>query len=83
MVAATLETPCYDPVIHITAGELRKLGFLISEIVHDDAFVRRVAVGLDGVEPLSRETCTVKLAVLEMFMEPRSYLALTSPGVGF
>lgn len=66
----------YDPVIHITAGELRKIGFLIPEVVSDAAFVRRVAIGLDGNEPLNRNTCTLRLQAFECFMEPQPYLGV-------
>ena len=36
----------FDARSHITAGELRRLGFYLSEILDNRAYVRRVAVGL-------------------------------------
>jgi hypothetical protein len=83
MVKITPNRTYYDPAIHITAGELRKLGFCIPETVSDNAFVRRVAVGVDGSERLGRRTSTVKLKVLEFFMEPRPYMRLTCPAPVF
>ena len=79
MLTAEVEV-CYDPKTHITAGELRKLGFLIPEVVSDVAFVRRVAVGVNDDESLDRKSCTVKLDVLEQFVEPQEHLELTSIG---
>jgi hypothetical protein len=79
MVTAEVQTP-YDTKTHITAGELRQLGFLIPETLSDDAYVRRVAVGLNGHERLGRKTCTLRLAVLEQFVDPNSFSGLTFLG---
>ena len=58
----------YSPRRHITATELRRLGFYLSEMIPDDAFVRRYAVGFDDSEPLNDGSVTVRLNVLEPFM---------------
>jgi hypothetical protein len=52
---------------HITAGQLRRMGFYVHENIRDSAFVRRTAVGLDDAERLNRRSATVKLKVLEPF----------------
>ena len=57
----------FNPDKHITAGQLRRLGFYVHENIADEAFVRRAAVGLDGKERLNRRSATVKLNVLEPF----------------
>ena len=59
----------YDPRRHITAGQLRRLGFYLSELVPDRSFVRRVAVGLAGHEALDDGTASVGLQVLEPFVD--------------
>jgi len=46
---------------------LRLLGFYLSEAIPDEAFVRRVAVGLNGVELLDDGSPTSGLLVLEPF----------------
>ena len=66
MVLRLVNNP-YDPVVHITAGQLRKLGFYLSEMIPDRAFVRRVAVGLNSQERLDDGSPTVELKVLEPF----------------
>jgi len=57
----------YDPDVHVTAGQLRRLGFYLSEMLPDTAYVRRVAVGLDVAEPLEDGSATLRLDVLEPF----------------
>ena len=57
----------YDARYHITARQLRRLGFYLSEMVPDEAFVRRVAVGLDNREPLNDGSPTWGVRVLEPF----------------
>jgi hypothetical protein len=52
---------------HITAGELRLLGFYLSELLAREAYVRRVAVGLDEREKLFDGTASLRLYVLEPF----------------
>lgn len=66
----------YCPRAHITAGQLRKLGFYLCEMIPDEAFVRRVAVGLAGDEPLVDESATLRLRVLEPFRERRAVLSV-------
>jgi hypothetical protein len=61
----------YDRKHHITAGELRRLGFYVAETLPDRAFVRRIAVGPDGREPVRDGSPTVRLRVLEPFTRPR------------
>src|SRR4051812_47738986 len=51
----------YDPRTHITARQLRSLGFLLQEHIPDDAFVRRAAVDLDPVEALDDGTSRLGL----------------------
>lgn len=65
MVAAT-HIP-YDPTVHITAGELRGLGFYLCEWIPDRAFVRRIAVGPDRHERLDDGSPSVGITVLEPF----------------
>ena len=60
----------FNPHHHITAGELRRLGFYLSEILADRAYVRRIAVGLDEREVLRDGTATLRLNVLEPFTPP-------------
>jgi hypothetical protein len=57
----------FNPRVHITAGQLRRLGAYVPELVPNGAFVRRAAVGFDDSEKLDRGTATVKVAVLEPF----------------
>lgn len=57
----------YDPQRHITARQLRRLGFYIRETIPDEAFVRRVAVGLDDAEDLNDGTATLGLKICEPF----------------
>lgn len=58
----------YDPEQHITAQQLRGLGFYLSEMIPDDAFVRRVAVGLNEEEELDDGSTTLGLQVDEPFV---------------
>ena len=57
----------YDPQRHITAGELRALGFLVCENVEDADYVRRVAVGVDPRQDLDDGSPSLALLVLERF----------------
>ena len=57
----------FNTRIHITAGQLRRLGVLVRETVPDRAFVRRNAVGFDDQELISRKSSTVAVQVLEPF----------------
>lgn len=57
----------FDPHIHITAGQLRRLGVYVQEVVPDRAFVRRIAVGFDDQELMNRKAATVRVRVLEEF----------------
>lgn len=61
----------FDPDVHITAGELRRLGFYLSEMLPDRAYVRRVAVGLCATELLADGSGSVGLSVLEPFTTGR------------
>lgn len=63
----------YDPARHVTAGELRQLRFYLPEILHDDSFVRREAVGCDEAEVLDDGSATIGLNVVETF-EPECFL---------
>ncbi len=67
MVTAAHNQP-FDPRRHITAGQLRRLGFYLSEWIPDAAFVRRIAVGLIDNERLNDGTATLGLRVLEPFL---------------
>ena len=62
----------FNPIVHVTAGQLRRLGFYLCEMTPDDAFVRRVAVGLDDCEPLNDGSATLRLVVLEPFVPQMS-----------
>lgn len=62
--------PAYDPDRHITARELKGLGFYLHDNLPDEAFVRRAAVGLDPAEDLDDGTATLGLSVLEPFVVP-------------
>lgn len=64
MVVTNLE---FNPREHITAGQLRRLGFYVSEIVPEDSYVRRAAVGLDDDENIRDGTAGLRLLVLEPF----------------
>jgi len=66
MVAAT-HANTFDPTVHITAGQLRRLGFYLSEMIPNGAFVRRVAVGMLPDEDVTDESASIALAVLEPF----------------
>jgi hypothetical protein len=55
---------------HITARELRGLGFYLSEMIPNEAFVRRIAVDLDPTEPVNDGTPTCRLLVAEPFIDP-------------
>ena len=57
----------YNPSVHITARQLRRLGFYLSEMIPDRAFVRRIAVGLFPEEQWNDGSPTVALEVLEAF----------------
>jgi hypothetical protein len=72
--------PHYDPRVHITAGSLRRLGFYLSEMIPDQAFVRRIAVGLDATEQFNDGSATLGLSVVEPFHvgEPRTYRELVA-----
>lgn len=72
MPTGSLNSAAYDPQRHVTAGQLRELGFYLSEIIPDPAFVSRVAVGLDGREPAGDGSPTNRLIVLEPFVDPCS-----------
>jgi len=67
MVIAATPSRHYNPRQHITAGQLRRLGFYLSELIPDTAFVRRIAVGLRGEERLNDGSPTAALIVLEPF----------------
>lgn len=58
----------YNPDRHVTAGQLRRLGFYVAEPVENDAFVPRAAVGLDDDEQLHDGSATLGLDLLEPFM---------------
>lgn len=58
----------FDVVRDVTALQLRQLGFYIGEMIPDQAFVRRTAVGLDSDEILDDGTATLRLDLLEPFM---------------
>jgi hypothetical protein len=62
--------PVYDRQVHITAGELRALGFYLQENLADEAFVRREAVGLSPRETFDDGSPTVRLELLEEFTAP-------------
>jgi len=64
-VAAKVRPYCPDE--HITARQLRGLGFYLSEMIPDEAFVRRVAVGLNDDEELDDGSSTLGLRVDEPF----------------
>lgn len=65
MVAA-LTSP-FDPQVHITAEELRGMGFYVSEWVPNGAYVRRVAVGVRADEDVKDESASIAIDVLEPF----------------
>ncbi len=67
--------PAYDPQQHITARQLRRLGFYLSETLPDDAYVRRVAVGTDEAEDVDDGSPTVRLCLLEPFTQPMMAVA--------
>ena len=58
----------FDARLHVTAWQLRRLGFYLSEMIPDLAFVRRVAVGLDGDEELRDGSASLRLCLLEPFV---------------
>ena len=60
----------YNQKLHITAGELRRLGFYVSEMLADEAFVRRVAVGFNAREAIDDGTATLGLRIFEPFVTP-------------
>lgn len=64
----------FDPRQHVTAGQLRRLGFLLCEFIPDEAFVRRAAVGLTH-ERLELPAVTLGLAVFEPFRHRRMRVA--------
>ena len=66
-VFLTCAIPRFDPRVHITAGQLRRLRFYLAENVPDGAYVRRAAVGLDDREDLEDGTSGLGLEVLEPF----------------
>jgi len=66
-MVASLSTSLFDPKVHITAGQLRGLGFYLSEWIPNGAFVRRVAVGVAADEDVKDESASVALDVLEPF----------------
>lgn len=57
----------FNPAHHITAGQLRHLGFLLSEMIPDDAFIRRTAVGFHDKEKIADGRLRPRLRVLEQF----------------
>jgi hypothetical protein len=57
----------YNTREHITAGELRQLGFYVAENVDNAAYVRRVAVGFRNSERLCDGSPTAALDLLEPF----------------
>jgi hypothetical protein len=60
--------PAYDPRRHITARQLRDLGFLLGENIPDGAYARRLAVDLNGEEDLDDGSTRLGLRLLEPFM---------------
>jgi hypothetical protein len=62
------EKPDYDAREHITAGQLRRLGFYLCELISDRAYVRRVAVGLSARERFNDGSATLCLCVAEPFV---------------
>jgi hypothetical protein len=60
--------PLFNPRSHITAGQLRRLGFYLSEMIPDSDYVRRIAVGLDDAEHLHDGSATLGLKVIEPFI---------------
>lgn len=67
-------TVSFCPFTHITAAQLRRMGFLVAESVPDEAFVRRIAVGLDDRELLDDGSASLGLEILEPFMVRRNRL---------
>jgi len=65
-----MTTNAFNSSIHVTAGQLRRLGFLLSEMIDNAAFVRRDAVGLDNREDLDDGTASLRLRVLLPFQKP-------------
>ena len=60
----------FDPAVHITAGQLRDIGFLLNEMIPDDAFVRRVSISLNDNEDFNDGSATLGLCTLEAFVTP-------------
>jgi hypothetical protein len=59
--------PAFDPRRHITARQLRDLGFLLGENIPDSAFARRVAVDVIPDEDLDDGSSRLGLRLLEPF----------------
>ena len=57
----------YDVRRDVTALQLRQLGFYLSEMIPDSAFVRRIAVGFQPDEILQDGTASLGLQVLDRF----------------
>ena len=66
-MVATLSPSTFDPQVHITAGQLRRLGFYLSEMIPNGAYVRRVAVGVSRYEDIHDESASTRIDVLEPF----------------
>jgi hypothetical protein len=60
----------YRPHQHVTVQQLRRLGFYLPENLPDQAYVRRIAVGLNPTERLNDGTASVGLQVLDCFCCP-------------
>ena len=60
----------YDPRLHITAGQLRRLGFYVAENLDDEAYIPRVAIGLRRGDMIRGESATLGLTVLTPFSSP-------------
>jgi hypothetical protein len=57
----------FDPRRHITARQLRKLGFILRENIPDRSFISRHAVGFCEHELLDDGTASLGLIVLQPF----------------
>lgn len=71
---APARTFSFDQQRHITARQLRALGFYVREDVPGNAYVQREAVGLRDEEDLDDGTATLGLNVLERFRTARREL---------
>ena len=59
----------FDPQVHITAGQLRRIGVYLSELIPNEAFVRRVAVGIKPDNNIKDDDKALHINVLEPFVE--------------